>query len=385
MPKRTILALVALASMSTALVAPGAFAADDAKPAARPVTAVPASLLRFPTFGAAFAAPSGWSAIPNDKYKTIAQWVTPGGGEAERSLITVEAGIVVGPSLEQVASKLAQGFNGEVLPDATTLDGERALRVRAVPEEDDLSPVEAVVCYHGDDLYLIMGGVAGGAGKGEAQQGRLTTCREQVDAVRQSWRWIAFEPPVQHLAFRDQPLEAFEGTVTLNVPALMHVKPDEEPAKRIQLSLYDLKKGAAQFTAFAEVAQMPPGLSFAEVKERFLLGMAGRAKLTPAPSWQERGGPSRVVTQCVEAAPAAAVDKAAPAAAAAAAPAPDAKKHLQWALVSLGDDRLVLLNFTHTADCEEDRKAYEAVAAKIVDSVAATGRKPATPATRPIE
>src|SRR4051812_40029715 len=120
MPKRMLLAtaatvVAALIAGPTLHAAPAPTEANGG--AAAVAAAVPAAgLSRFPTFGVAFAAPAGWSRIPNDKFKTVAQWVSADSKSDDyKSLITVEAGVVIGPSLEQVASKLAQGFNGQVL------------------------------------------------------------------------------------------------------------------------------------------------------------------------------------------------------------------------------------------------------------------------------
>ena len=50
--------------------------------------------------------------------------------------------------------------------------------------------------------------------------------------------------------------------------------------------------------------------------------------------------------------------------------------HHQWAMVSLGDDssRAVLIHFTHEAETDEERKAYERAVEAIVASVAPAGK-----------
>lgn len=323
------------------LLAPAGFAAPASQPATRPV--------QFPSFGASFSLPAGWTEIPREKAGRIGQWISPDSKPQQiKSLIMIETGRPGATSAENMAKNLARNFGGVVMDEPTKLDGEPALVVRAENHDEELAPVFGLVCVHGDNVYLIMGGAL-----------KDRDVRNEVEVIRKSWKWIAVEKPASHLAFRDQPFPAMDGKVQLNVPAMMHSVAADDPSTQLDLALFNLLRNDADFRASMSLITLHPDETFEQAKERFLTELGGKYKFEKAPAWQPRAGAatSRVLTQTVE------VPRP--------QPAETETLHHQWAAVSLGDasHKALLIHFTHEASTEEERHAYEQAAAKIVDSV----------------
>ena len=332
------------------------------KPAAATTAAEGKGLARFPTFGAAFELPAGWAEIPREKPGRVGQWISPGSKPTEiKSLIMIETGRPgSGASAEVLARSLARNFGGIVMDEPTTLGGEPALVVRAENHDDELAPTEGVVCLRGGNVYLVMGGVTKGR-----------DVRKEVEAIRRSWRWTAVEKPAEHLAFRDKPFAAFGGSVELNVPALMHANPPDDPETQLDLALYNLARNNPDFRASMTLATLPPDETVDQAKDRFLAELAGKYKFAKnaPPAWQPRKGATpRYVTATVEA------ERP--------QPADTDTLHHQWAAVSLGDrtSKVVLIHFTHECDTDEERRKLEQAAERVVASVAPAEKVERAPA-----
>src|SRR5689334_10373185 len=116
------------------LLAPAGFAAPASQPATRPV--------QFPSFGASFSLPAGWTEIPREKAGRIGQWISPDSKTQQiKSLIMIETGRPGATSAENMAKSLARNFGGVVMDEPTKLDGESALVVRAENHDDELAPI----------------------------------------------------------------------------------------------------------------------------------------------------------------------------------------------------------------------------------------------------
>lgn len=305
--------------------------------------------LQFPTFGSAFQLPGGWTEIPREKSGRIGQWIGPDSKpEAIKSLIMIESGRAAGLEAEVFARGLARNFGGIVLDGETTLAGERALRVRADNHDDTLAPTEAVVCVRGGNVYLIMGGTV---------QGR--SVQKEVDAVAASWKWVQIEKPAGHLAFRAEPFAAFDGSVRLNVPAMMHENPSDDPETQLDLALYNLARNNPDFRATFTLTTMEPGETLPALRDRLMKGLAGRYQFVKdAPTWHDCPADTpRLLSNVVEAARP--------------QPAETDTLHHQWAVVSLGEQsrHAVLVHFSHEAESDEERQKYEGSASQIVKSV----------------
>jgi hypothetical protein len=321
--------------------------ASFAAPASQPATTRP---VKFPSYGASFSLPGGWNEIPREKSGRIGQWISPDSSPQKiKSLIMIETGRPGATSAENLAKNLARNFGGAVMDEPTKLDGEPALVVRADNHDDELAPVFGLVCIHGDNVFLLMGGTL-----------KDRDVRDDIEVIRKSWKWIAVEKPAEHLAFREQPFEAMDGKVTLNVPAMMHSNASEDPSTQLDLAVYNLVRNDADFRASMTLTTLKPGESFADGKDRFLTELGEKFKFQKPPAWQPRAAAAteRVLTPTVEVARP--------------QPAETETLHHQWAAVSLGEEshKVLLIHFTHEAATDEERHAFEQAAAKIVDSVA---------------
>jgi hypothetical protein len=342
MPRPTLFlaCLVLLGSTAAAVV-----------PASQPAAGGPTE---FPSFGVAFALPPGWAEIPREKAGRVGQWIGPDSKPtAIKSLVMIETGRPGATTAATLAQNLARNFGGAVMDDPTTLGGEPALVVRADNHDDEVAPVIGLVCLHGDNVYLVMGG---------AVKGR--DVRPEVEAIRKSWKWTPVEQPSKHLAFRDQPFPAFDGRVTLNVPRMMHAVAPDDPRTQLDLALFNLARNNADFRASMTLETLKPGETFDQAKDRFLAELVTQNKFHKPPEWQERKGATpRLMTATVEA------DRP--------QPADTDTLHHQWAVVSLGEasGKIVLIHVTHEAETEEERHRYELAVERIVDSVAVVAAK----------
>jgi hypothetical protein len=318
---------------------------------AAPATQPAAVSAAFPSFGAAFELPGGWTEVPLEKSGRIGQWISPDStSEKLKGLIMIETGRPGGASPEVMAKSLARNFGGVVMDEPTTLGGEPALVVRADNHDDELAPTEGIICVKGHNVFLVMAGTVKGK-----------SVKAEIEAIRKSWKWTAVEKPAGHLAARAEPFAAFAGRATLNVPRMMHTIPSDDPDTQLDLALYNLARNTTDFRATMTLITLGPGESFDDAKARFLEELGKKHKFVKAgPTWHRcDGGTPRVLTAMVEA------ERPQPA-------DTDTLYH-QWAMVNLGDDtsRAVLVHFTHEAETDEERKLFQQAAEQIVTSVSA--------------
>ncbi|QOV91286.1 hypothetical protein [Humisphaera borealis] len=323
--------------------------ATDLLAADLPSTQPAKALTRFPTFGVAFELPGGWTEIPREKSGRIGQWISADSKpDAMQSLIMIETGRSGGNTPDLFAKGLARNFGGIVLDEPTTLGGEPALRVRADNHDDEVAPTEAVVCVRAGNVYLVMGGTK----KGRSVQ-------KEIDAVAASWKWTDLQKPASQLELHAAPFAAFDGSVRLNAPRMMHQNPADDPDAQLDLALYNLARNTADFRATLTLVSLEKGETLENACERFMKDVTGRYKFVKeGPAWQPRkAATTRFMTGVVEAARP--------------QPAETDTLHHQWALVSLGEQsaKVVLIHFSHEAETDEERQKFEQSAEQIVISV----------------
>jgi hypothetical protein len=228
-----------------------------------------------------------------------------------------------------------------------TLSGTRALRIVAKNNGRTLRPVEGLATIHDGLLYLVMGGVTAG-----------NFVADELEAIRASWTWMPIEPPAKHLEFRAKPLSLLGGTVTINVPALMHTYRTEHPDSVLDLGLHNVLRNTPDFLAYAQIMTMVDGKSFDDIKNRLSEGLQAQYKVKDPIEWRPTGkNPSHVVSQAID------------------VETPDevgGRKRtmlMRWALVKLDDRRVVSVNFTLPQEAPGDRSAYIALVDRIVDSI----------------
>ncbi len=285
----------------------------------------PGELVRYPTFGVAFQEPKGWAEQIRDKGKTIARWIKPDSvTKRPIAMIVVEGGRTPARSLDDVARGLAKNFHGTVADRPTTLGGTRALRIVAHSDGEALRPVEGLATIHDGLLYLVMGGVTAGH-----------SVADELEAIRTSWTWIPIEPPYKHLEFRQEPLSLFDGTATMNVPALMHTYPTKHPDGVLDLGLHNIVRNEPDFLAYVQLMPVAAGRTVDELKKGLAQGLQTKYKVKGPIEWRPSGNNALgVVSDGIE------------------IETPDeasGRKRMvliRWALVKIDERRLILVNFT---------------------------------------
>jgi hypothetical protein len=302
---------------------------------------------RYPTFGVAFSQPKGWIEQTRDKSKTVAWWISPDSARAKPlAIIMVECAQTPAHSLDEVARGLAENLHGVVDGAPTTLGGTRALRVVAKNDGRTVRPVEALATIHDKLLYLVMGGAVSGR-----------SVKNELEAIRASWDWTAIEPPYKHLAFRAKPFSLAAGAATINVPALMHIYPNEHPDRVLDLGLHNVLRNESDFLAYAQVVTMAEGQSFADYRNRLSERLRAQGTIQEPIAWQTReDDPSRVVSQTIQIQ---VLNKA----------GEPRRMLIRWALVRLDDRRIVSVNFTVPDGAPEVPGAYSTLMDRIVDSI----------------
>ena len=303
----------------------------------------------FPAVGITVTAPPGWLEVPPDRPGLIIRWISPDSsrnGEA-LGLVMVELKDPASHTAPEVARDLARSWGGRVSAQSDVMDGETVWRIQVDSPPPGLQPVEGLVAIRNGHLFLIEGGVSPGY-----------SCHEQIESIRQSWRWIAIDSPVKHLEFRDQPLAAFGGQLSINFPAAMETFNTDHPERMLGLSLYNFKRNGKEFTALVQTGDVPAADTFEAAKDRLALGTQEKLKLPEAFVWHAvKGAGRRAITQPVR------------------GPAEDGVNWIMWALIHSEDGRLVLINFSIYAQDPAERAAYAGVAEKMVESVTMPPRR----------
>lgn len=232
---------------------------------AGPQGAAPQSVLQqYPLAGIAMTGPAGWIEMRPDREKLVTRWMSPDSVPPHaQALVMIEMQRTPDTDARVVAQNLAKGWGGQVLEQSESLDGEKAWRVRAEPTQQGLRPVEAVVTIRDGYVYSIQGGVVPGK-----------TCRAEVDAVRASWKWSAFESPVaHHLALRQEPLLLLGGSATMQVPEAMVTFDTDKNETMAGLLVHNRERRADDFKVTLTRVEIPEGDTFANARERIAAGI----------------------------------------------------------------------------------------------------------------
>jgi hypothetical protein len=288
----------------------------------------------------------GWITTQRDKGKSVVQWLGPRStAEKPTAFLTIEAANGTSATAEESAKSLAKSWSGAVDTERADLDGESAFKITAPAKGTGLSPVEAIVTMHQGYLYLVMGGVTPGM-----------SCRSQIDQIAKAWRWVEIVDASKHLDLMPEPLAAFDGSILINFPRDMYLNHTDNPQKVVDLSLYDLKKGMSTFQAYVQIVPIAEGKDFNTVKDNFLTKMNSQKIYNDQLTWKPRNGdPMRLITPSSHLATSIAITKG--------------DVYVKWALIKLGADRMVLINFTIAGSDAQERRLYEAAAEQIVDSI----------------
>ncbi len=306
--------------------------------------------LSIPLFGIAVGSPVGWQQLPPDRVGIATRWVSPGSRAGNvQGIIMVEMKKPALPDAGQIASSLAQEWGGRLVDKQDSLDGEMAWRILAEPHVS-LQPVEGLLTIHEGRLYLIEGGVTAGH-----------SCHDQIESIRQSWKWIPIDPPIKHLEFRDQPVNIFNNRVSINYPAAMYTFDSEHPERRLGFGLENFQLDHDEFTATVEFGELPKGTALVTAEASISRGIQARFNLPEAFVWHDVNGDASVQAAVTQAVP---------------GPVSDRKNWIMWGIVGLPGNQIVLINFSIFAEDPDDRAIYVKTAEKMVGSVlAAPGGK----------
>jgi hypothetical protein len=315
-------------------------AAPSVKASTSPTTQ--ASKNDFPLVGFTLKSVPQWRQLPSDRASRITQWISPQSQAGDvQGIIMIEMKKPAILDVRKVADSLAKASGGTVSDKQDILDGEVAWRIAAEPEAD-LHLVEELVCIHDGRLYLIEGEVTAGH-----------SCHDEIELIRQGWKWIPLDPPVKHLEFRDQPAVLFNGKVSMNYPAAMNLFDDGHPESNVAIGLENYQLDRSEFTAFIQFGKLADGDTLASAEERVGKGIQAKFNLSEAFVWHAVNSPAMqgAVTQPVL------------------GPEADGKNWIQWGIAVLPGNQVVLVNFTIYAEDPNDRATFAATAEKIIGSV----------------
>ena len=127
-----------------------------------------------------FEVPTGWSRNTPDRSKTKSL-ILLGGTRWTNSkgMIKVDVGSPAFPTVRETAKRFAQSLNGQVLPDAIDLDGERGVKVTS-SSTNMAKPREVIIVYRNGKVYLLM-----------AAAGEGVEVSNALEHVRSTWKWGA--------------------------------------------------------------------------------------------------------------------------------------------------------------------------------------------------
>lgn len=304
----------------------------------------------FPTYGASFDGPRGWQALSRDGGSRVARWAQVDARGTPTHLLLVDAGKPTEKTIDAAAARLAERFKGKVSERATEVDGERALRVEAEHPGRGMQPVEILVTSHDGLVYFVFGGMA--------QPG---SCRDAIEQVRKSWKWVERQAPSASLADRVAVRRADLG-LTASVPRSAALVPGMKDHPSLHLGFRDPAESAEEAMVMTQVVPMQEGAVFGQVAETFRQGWNGKQLGRADLVWKPRAG-------------AGAGGGAAGAAATIMVSNPVLMKEtgpkgepirVIWALRQLDDRSVAMVTTTLTTDDAEELKRYEAFAEEFV-------------------
>jgi hypothetical protein len=319
-----LLALAASAQQSSATA-----------PSTQPVT------VSFPLYGLETSPPSGWQQLPPDRLDVVARWMSPDSQpNSVQGIIMVEMSKPDVADSAPIAHALARQLGGLVDDKPDTLDGETAWRILADPKSD-LQLVEALVAIHEGRLYIIKGGVTAGH-----------TCHDQIEFIRQNWKWIPLDPPTSHLDFRDKPGN-INAHVSMNYPAAMYIFDNHNTNQRLAIAMRNFQLGRDDFTATVEFGVMPAGATLENIEDGLSNRLRAKLNLPEAFVWHDIENPAApaAVTQVVP------------------GPATGRQNWIMWGIAGLPANHMALINFSFFDENPANRELYAKTAEKIVASV----------------
>ena len=299
----------------------------------------------FPTYGASFDGPRGWQALSRDGGSRVARWAQVDARGTPTHLLLVDAGKPTEKTTDAAAALLAQRFKGKVAEQATEVDGERALRVEAEHPGRGMQPVEILVTSHDGLVYFVFGGMA--------QPG---SCRDAIEQVRKSWKWVERQPPSASLGDRVAVRRADLG-LTASVPRSAAFVPGMKDHPSLHLGFRDPADSAEEAMVMTQVVPMQQGAVFGQVAENFRQGWNGKGLGRADLVWKPRAGAAGGGAATTMVSNPVLMKETGP---------KGEPIRVIWALRQLDDRSVAMVTTTLTTDDAEELKRYEAFAEEFV-------------------
>jgi predicted Zn-dependent protease len=93
-------------------------------------------------------------------------------------MISIDIGKAVTATAKSTAAALAKKWNGTVDDVPIKVDGEDGFRVKVTPSKKEVLPIDCVVVFKGERVFMLIGGAKEDSGLGKA-----------IDEVVKSWKW----------------------------------------------------------------------------------------------------------------------------------------------------------------------------------------------------
>ena len=233
------------------------FALAGALPSTKPHAAEQPRDL-FPTYGISLIPPATWTPQSRSQATIVAQWAITNFLGANLAQIRIETLQTTDPVLDNLAKSWAETWGGSLLQEETTLDGERAIRIRAEHKGWGIKIVEGVVAMHNGRLFVIAGGVMSGQ-----------ECRKEVEAIRASWKWMACRHPSEFANDLPSQMPLKGSQLVVRVPAAAVIPDAGMERVNGHFCLHNIVSGKDEFCASFNVLPEDKEADFKQTYEAF--------------------------------------------------------------------------------------------------------------------
>ncbi|HLK59803.1 MAG TPA: hypothetical protein VKU00_24795 [Chthonomonadaceae bacterium] len=314
----------------------------------------------YPTFGLSVVPPAGWRPAPKLTMGQVASWERGDEKSPGRATLFVEIEPASSLTLAERVAQLQRQFGGKILDGHARLDGIPAVRMM-FPGSKEMPRHEALVARRDRHTYVLEMHAAMGAKTEAAWQ-----------ALIHSWKWIPTEAPAGHLEFAAQPLSLFNGLLTLQTPRILRPFPTGFQTQA-KLAVVDNRTDVMALDVDAQLLPNPSHLSLDPLKASLAAQLQQMLKLDSLPAWKER--PGRIQLFLTD-------SFTPPSAPSNGQQAPPYQPRVRYGLAPVDKDHLLLMAFTITVATEAERKVYEAVVDRMLDSLALHPSHLETPAQK---
>jgi len=309
------------------------------------------SKLRFPTYGVALTAPSGWKRIPEGGGWEMARW-TPA-DRAGRAFLIVEVHDAGKRSLDEWARSFAQETKAGVEPAKEGLAGERTLRLVVPGQHAGFWPRSGLMAVHGPCMVLVY-----------VVADRAEGAEAAVEDLRRGWTWIKMEHPDEHLQPASRAVAVLGGLAVLRMPEVVRPMVERNPSRdNMMLHIYDHVAGRPGIVIDIQKVPKSPEVSPQDVLNGWGRAMADRLKLDQPPKiTAKHDAPFRAILEpLIVPLPEGTV------------PPGGEKMTTRYAVIFPSAESLLSITFTFPPNTPEATQAYYKLAERIIQSASVPG------------